>query len=609
MCGFVGEIRFDDIEVKEQDLRSRAALIHHRGPDDEGYYCCGWAGLGFKRLSILDLSSAGHQPMKTPDGRYVIVFNGEVYNYKELREEIEQSGVSFNSSTDTEVILRAFERWGKDALPRFIGMFAFIILDLQEQKTYIARDHLGIKPLYMMRHEGALYVASEVKSFQDIKAFELNEDVLYEQLSFGYVAGENTLFKGVSKLDSGNMITLDSQGNVTNYQFYDVAQSLKEKPVSADNNYIQKLLDESIKAHTISDVGYNIQLSGGVDSSYITAYLSSIEDRKLDSYSVTIDDTLSEEEYQNQVIESYPTKHHSYSYNSHDLADNYIRATWHMEAPNMHLASPFLMMLCDESVKTSKVILTGEGADELLGGYSRFNIPMIQRISYWLYKLKVPASLIPNIPKIRAFKQYLRENPVYTTQRLIGHEKLMRLISPKLKQDLTYRDQNMSGQKSLENMIFASHQKCYLQSILDRQDKISMAASVEARVPFCSPPLFDQINRISAKDKLENGVTKAVFKKIAQRFFPSEFVYRRKSGFTLPIDEWLREEDGLGRFLDGLSSQPFTDLTYFNHKQIQIMIKEHKQGVKNWYKELIVLVNFNIWYQIFITRTIEYAPS
>ncbi len=609
MCGFVGEIRFDDIGVKEQDLRSRASIIHHRGPDDEGYYCCGWAGLGFKRLSILDLSSAGHQPMQTPDGRYVIVFNGEVYNYKELRKELEQSGVSFNSGTDTEVVLRAFERWGHEALPRFIGMFAFIILDIKEQKTYIARDHLGIKPLYMMRHEGALYVASEVKAFKDIKAFELNQDVLYEQLSFGYVAGTNTLFKGISKLDAGNMITLDRDGSVTTYQFYDVAQSLKEKPKQADNNHIQKLLDESIKAHTVSDVGYNIQLSGGVDSSYITAYLTSNEDHVLDSYSVTIDDTLSEEEYQKQVIEKYPTKHHSYSYNSKDLADNYIRATWHMDAPNMHLASPFLMMLCDESRKTSKVILTGEGADELFGGYSRFNIPMIQRISYWLYKLKLPASLIPNIPKIRAFKQYLRENPVYTTQRLIAHDRLMAFVSPLLKQDLTYRNQSISGQKSLANMIFAAHQKCYLQSILDRQDKISMAASVEARVPFCSPPLFDEINRISAKEKLDNSMPKAIFKKIAQRFFPSEFVYRRKSGFTLPVDEWLREEDGLGRFLNNLTSAPFSDLEFFDHAQIQAMIKEHKSGSQNRGKELISLINFDIWYQLFITRTMEYAPS
>ncbi len=430
MCGFVAEIRFDDIEVNEDDLRARAEIINHRGPDDEGYYSCGWAGLGFKRLAILDLSYAGHQPMKTDDGRYVIVFNGELYNFKDIRYKLEKSGIKFNSNTDTEVILRSFEAWGKDALKLFVGMFAFVILDTKTKQAFIARDHLGIKPLYIMQHKSSFHVASEIKAFWDIKPFELNKDVIYEQLSFGHVAGTNTLFKDINEVEAGTILNIKQNGDIKTLKYYDVTKSLTSKSKKADLRNIQHLLDESIKLHTISDVGYNIQLSGGVDSSYITAYLSSSEKDIIDSYSITIDGALSEEEYQKQVIDSYPTNHHSHNYRNIDLAENYIKSTWHMDVPNMHVASSFLMMLCEESRKTSKVIITGEGADELFGGYSRFSIPYLQRVGYWLYMIKIPAWIIPDIPKIRSLKQYLYENPVHTTQRMISHNSLSKMLLP-----------------------------------------------------------------------------------------------------------------------------------------------------------------------------------
>lgn len=605
MCGFVAEIRFDENVVDQEALIQRASMIHHRGPDDDGVYNCGWAGLAFKRLSILDLSSAGHQPMTTPNGRYVIVFNGEVYNFKELRSELESHGFSFISNSDTEVVLSCFEKWGIDAPARFIGMFAFVILDLVQRKTYIARDQLGIKPLYIMPHENALHIASEIKAFQKIKNFQLNETVLYEHLSFGYVAGTQTLFLGIEKLEPGTIITIDEHGQRTITQYYDSALSLKNKHNNLDYLKIQTLIEESIKRHTLSDVGYNLQLSGGIDSSYIVATLASQEDKKIHSYSVTIDGTLSEEQYQRQVIAAYPTNHHSFHYSGHDLAENYINATWHMDTPNMHLASPFLMMLCQESAKTSKVILTGEGADELLGGYDRFKIGPLQRLGHLLYKLKIPAFLIPNIPKIRALKPYLYENTVYLRQRLIPHEMAQNLLTPNMPQNLDYRVSCLKGYNSLEDQLLISHQKCYLQSILERQDKISMAASVEARVPFCTPPLFDYINPLPYKDKLAHGVTKAILKKLAQRFFDNEFINRRKSGFTLPINEWLQDETGMGRYLKNLESAPFSDLPYFNHDVIKSMLDDRKAARKSWHKELMILINFDIWYQLFISQTLK----
>lgn len=609
MCGFVGEIRFDEQGVDLDALKNRAEIIHHRGPDGSGLFDCDWAGLAFKRLSILDLSQAGHQPMKTPDGRYVIVFNGEIYNFKELREELEKEGVVFASHADTEVVLHGFARQGISILKRFIGMFAFIILDLQEQKAHIARDQLGIKPLYLMAHENALHVASEIKAFRPLKPFILNEAVLYEQLSFGYVAGRQTLFKGIEKLEPGSVLTLEKNGQRSVTFFYDVADSLKAKKSDVNYNEMRALIEQSIQRHTLSDVGYNLQLSGGVDSSYIVATLVGKEQKKIRTYSVTIDGTLSEESFQQEVVRSYPTDHHSYHYNGRDLADIYVNATWHMDAPNMHLASPFLMMLCHESAKTSKVILTGEGADELFGGYDRFKIGLLQRVGFALYRLKVPACIIPNVPKLRALKPYLQENPVYLRQRLISHEMTQDLLAAGMPKDLSDRDAYLAGYDTLEDQLIISHQKCYLQSILDRQDKISMAASVEARVPFCTPPLFDAINPLPYGEKLAGGVTKAILKKLAEKFFENAFIHRRKSGFTLPIDEWMQDEAGMGRYLRNLTCAPFTQLPYFNHKAIQSMLDDRKAGRKSWHKELMILINFDIWYQLFITETLKPRPD
>ncbi|MGH1456346.1 MAG: asparagine synthase (glutamine-hydrolyzing) [Alphaproteobacteria bacterium] len=605
MCGFIAEIRFDKKSIERDRLEKCAALIHHRGPDDDGVFICDWAGLAFKRLAIIDLSKAGHQPMATPDNRYVIVFNGELYNFKELRAELENIGVEFSSHSDTEVVLRSFEAWGVDAPKRFIGMFAFVVLDTQLQKTYIVRDQLGIKPLYLMRHDNALHLASEIKAFRAIKEFSLNENALYEHFSFGYVAGSKTLFQGIEKLESGTILTLDKDGNSSLEQYYDSARNLHTSKEKVDYEKIRTLIEDSISRHTLSDVGYNLQLSGGIDSSYIVATLVSKEQQRIGSYSVTIDGTLSEESYQKDVIKDYPTDHHSYHYTGQDLAECYVKATWHMDAPNMHLASPLLMMLCDESAKTSKVILTGEGADELFGGYDRFKIGFLQRLGHFLYKLKIPASLIPNIPKIRALKPYLHENTVYMRQRLIPHETAENLLTAGIPRDLNYRSECLNGYNRLEDQLFISHQKCYLQSILERQDKISMAASVEARVPFCTPPLFDYINSLPYKAKLSGGITKATLKTLAENFFDHDFIHRRKSGFTLPIDEWLDDDKNMGRFLGNLEAAPFCDLPYFNHGVIQAMLNDRKSGCKSWHKELMILINFDIWYQLFISETLK----
>lgn len=606
MCGFVGEIRFDDKQVNIENLQKRADIIHHRGPDDNGLFECGWAGLAFKRLAIMDLSQAGHQPMASEDNRYTIVFNGEIYNFKEIRAELEALGGTFKSNSDTEVVLQSFIQWGNDCFSKFIGMFAIIIIDQQEELAYVARDHLGIKPLYSMRYEDTIHYASEIKAFRPIKSFELNANVLYEQLSFGYVAGKHTLFKDIYKVEPGSLTIIDKKGNQETIQFYDSTKSLLTPEPDVNYSAIETAIDDSIRRHTLSDVGYNLQLSGGIDSSYIVATLVGEEKKRINTYSVTIDGIWNEESYQKEVISQYPTNHHSYHYGGDELADIYAKATWHMDAPNMHLASPFLMMLCGESAKTSKVILTGEGADELLGGYDRFRIDFLQRLGNVLYRMKIPAWLIPNIPKIRALKPYLAENPVFLRQRLISKQMSDDLISPYLSKDLSTRNNYLKDYTKLEDKMIVSHQKCYLQSILERQDRISMAASVEARVPFCSPPLFDLINPLPYNEKLKSGVTKAILKKLAEKFFNHDFIHRRKSGFTLPIDEWLNDEKGMGRYLKNLEQAPFVNLPYFNHVAIQSMLNDRKSGRKSWHKELMILINFDIWYQLFISETLDH---
>ena len=598
ICGFVAQFSFNNESVDPKLLRRSAQDIHHRGPDDEGFEHGDWYSLGFKRLAIIDLSQNGHQPMQDPSGRYSIVFNGELYNYKELRKKLESDGVLFRSNSDTEVVLQSFIRLGPACLETFEGMFALIVVDKDAQEVFVARDQMGIKPLYFTRSDKQIVFASEVKALKHFVSFALNEDALYEQFKFRYVAGERTLFRGINRLKEGYWIKFNRQGEFSESKYFDVLDSLEaadSKPISTSE--IEEELVRSIKMHTVSDVGYNIQLSGGIDSSYVTAILAKELEEQLHTFSVEVPGDRNDEScYQQYVSATYQTQHHRFSYTSKDYVSFLERATWHLDFPVVHSGTPFLMMLCSHSKKHSKVVLTGEGADELFGGYSRYYLSRKSRLAFWLKGIGVRPHHIPNLPKFRGLKNLLARNLGIDGVTFDSDVPLLTEVPESIDYRLSIGDRF----PDLLAKMVASDQVCYLATLLERQDKVSMAESVETRVPLCTARLFKKVNEgVSLRQKI-NPLPKAILKKLSLKYYPKDFVYREKNGFKLPFAEWLRDPKGMGELLDLLTDESFKSRGFYNQRSINRCIKQHLSGDFDRCNQLFEIIRFELWYRKFI---------
>jgi asparagine synthase (glutamine-hydrolysing) len=602
MCGFVCHLSFSsEDQISVPLLNAMANEIHHRGPDADGYFNNEWVGMGFKRLSILDLSSNGHQPMKDVSGSFVIMMNGEIYNYKVLKHDLIQLGYSFKSDTDTEVVLNGYKQWGTNVFNKLQGMFSIVIYDKTIDEVIIARDHLGIKPLYFFHNNDFIVLASEVKSLRHKISFELNQKKIYEQFVYGYVAGEDTIYKDIHRLLPGTFKKFNKQGLVSTTTYYNVTDGIYTKGYQniSDEN-IKLKLKESILQHTVSDVGYNVQLSGGVDSSYITAVLSKNYNQKLHTYSIRLDGFEGDEsKYQKIVAEKYNTTHHGFNFGAKELFDNYEKATWHHDLPMVHPASVLLMLLCEESRNNSKVILTGEGADELFGGYSRYDIKKKYLLYDVLSKKPLIQNLMPKTPKFNRLKKYLKAHEFGIDEAVyFSIEKELKLFEG-LKKDIKYRKNVANKYSKLIHKMMASDQTTYLNWLFERQDKMSMAMSVESRVPFSNHLLFDEMNSVNPIKKIKPH-TKSILKRLALDYFDESFIYRRKNGFVLPYGSWLRNEKELKSWFDLLLDSKFKNRGFYNASEISKMIDEHLyKGIDNS-KYLMNIINFEIWHRQFI---------
>ncbi len=596
MCGFVAIINSSDQSRSRDLIPKMNDLINHRGPDDEGYFFDDKIGLGFKRLSIHDLSKSGHQPMHSNDKKYTIVFNGEVYNFIELRENLVKKGYQFSSGTDTEVVLNCFIEYGQDCVLKFLGMFAFIIYEHETKKVFVARDHLGIKPLYYLNKDGEMFFASEIKAFSPIVNFSLNNDSLAEQMYFRYVSGINTPFKDIFKVPAGSFYYGHISEDIDFIKYYRIDDSLNGKCKLLNHNEIKGKLSESINIHTRSDVGFNVQLSGGVDSSYITAILGKTE--KLSTYSIAFkNQKFDESDCQKWVADTYKTDHHEVQMGSEEFADELENATYHMDVPIVHLGCVFLKRLCRESRKSSKVILTGEGADELFAGYSRHNLSSKEKLAYSFKKYGTPSWMLPPIGPLNTLKSMVNTSTIFNQLNFSKSE--LDNIFIDLKMNFNEREKVVSRHKDPYNSILAHDQTAYLESLLDRQDKMSMGESVESRVPFCNPKLFDLVNPISFDEKVKNGVTKSILKKIGEQVLNDDILYKRKMGLTIPVDDWFRDGP-LNEMSSMLTDTTFKSRGFYNHKKISEIIDCHMSHKGNYGKYLAHLLMFEIWHRKFI---------
>lgn len=599
MCGLAA--LFEKDRVFDPALCSQIDLdIFHRGPDSGGMYSEPGCALIFRRLSIMDPTEGADQPMTDPSGRYVLIFNGEIYNFKELRKQLEDDGLQFKTAGDTEVILNGFIKWGPDIAAKLDGMFAFVLWDKQEKTVWAARDPLGIKPLYMARKGALTGFASENRPLRRLVGTQVNPDALAETMIIRYPTERLSCFKNIEMIPGGTLVKLHvPSGEITEKTFADILDTYKEDNRITYEDALQIVENEvvdSIKRHLQSDVGYCVQLSGGVDSSLVTAIAAEHTNKSLKTFGVKLEDPKHDEsQYRKMVIDQYKTDHHEIMMTGKEFAEGLPDTCKHMEGPTAHMGTVFLKALCREIEKTDKVTLVGEGADEFFAGYDRYaKIAHTKKME--LAAKLIPAAAMDAVPRLHNLKRYKTLDPALVVLNYSDHNDTLAMF-PDFKKTVGTA-QRIRGITPLEKRICAADQLAYLGSLLLRQDKISMAHSVEVRTPFTHMPLARAINKIPYNIRMPGGETKPLLKKVAEKWLPHDLLYRRKVGLTLPFIDWLKDDNILKPFVDDLRAPDARLAAYADREKLVKYVDGFQNGTivkPTLQKIMITLVSTEIW--------------
>ncbi len=598
MCGIVALVE-PGRRFERTLLEAMGTDMAHRGPDAAGIYEQEGLGLVFRRLSILDPTPRADQPMSDPDKRATLVFNGEIYNFRELRRELEGLGATFCTTGDSEVILQGYLAWGEGVLDRLQGMYAFVIHDAAQNRIIAARDPFGIKPLYFANAGNLAAFSSEMRPLARVLRPEPDPDAVAELLTFGWAAGSLSNLKGVERVPGGMVIGVSvADGSVTRRRFCDPLDMLGHVDRSISPDEAEKLAHEalrtSVKAHLVSDVGYTVQLSGGVDSSIVTAMASDIARKRLTTFAVKLDDERHDESrWREMVTGRYDVDHHEVPFDAGKFADALPRAVQHMEGPSPHMGCVLLMLLCDEIAKVSKVVLTGEGADEFFGGYLRF-AQWRKLVSQEKAGRLLPQSLLPSCRPFLGIKRLGRRDAAEYAS-VYNDFNAMHDLFPGLVPKAGFRGEVSRRFRDFRDRLLAIDQSCYLESLLVRQDKMAMAASVEARVPFVHLPLAQVLNSLPHSVRVPGAQTKPLLKAVGEKYLPGDLLHRRKVGLTLPYADWLKRDDGLGRFLPDLTDGSSRLAAYTDRNRLVGVVERFRRGETTGMPDLVRLVNVETW--------------
>ena len=600
MCGFVALFE-DGRRFSPSLLEAMEKDIFHRGPDSGGIVSEPGAAMVFRRLAILDPAATSDQPMTDRTGRCTLVFNGEIYNYRALRAALEQAGHGLRTSGDTEVILEGYLAWGEAVVERLEGMFSFVLYDRAEDKVVAARDPFGIKPLYVMKRGGLTAFASEMRPFARLAPLVPDPAALAELITFRFAAGRLSNLAGIEKLPGGAVATLClAGGRLSERRFADPLDSLAPDP-TMDRGDAAARAEAAVRAsvtdHLQSDVGYTVQLSGGVDSSLVAALATAAAEAPVTTFGVKLDDERYDEgPYRQKAVEHLSLRHHEVRLTAGDFADALPRAVAHMEGPVPHYGCVMLMLLCDRIGEAAKVVLTGEGADEMFGGYMRYALWRALRRKGRMARL-VPAFLWPYLQRYREIERYAGRDPAIFGA--VYHDFLaLHRLFPDLIPRPGARDRAGTRFDDFRSRMFAADQTAYLESLLMRQDKMAMAASVEARVPFTHLPLAKVVNRIPHDLRAPGGDTKPLLKTIAERYLPSDIIRRRKVGLNLPLDQWAADPNGLGRYMDLVVATDSRLGDFADRKHLATVIDDFRQGrpvAPNGRPPIPHLINLELW--------------
>ena len=601
MCGIAGFI--SPARADAAALVPMLARIAHRGPDGQGTFVEGPAALGHCRLAIIDLQG-GAQPLYNEDKNFVVVFNGEIYNYRELTAELTALGHTFTTRTDTEVLLHGWEQWGRELLPRLRGMFAFALWDRRAQVLFCARDMFGIKPLYYCRcADGTLLFASEIKAFLDHPSFEkqLNTAQLPLYLSCQYSPGRDTFFAGVQKLLPGHFLEF-SEGIVRTTRWVQPAFLPGDTPPAPDE--LEAVLRQSAEAHKIADVEVAGFLSGGVDSAYLTALA-----RPARTYTISYAEPKYDESFPARALaRNLGLRNRVRCISPGEFWDAVPAVQYHMDEPMADAAAVALYFLNREAARDVKVVLSGEGADELFGGYNIYRDPFTarwyNRLPLWLRGgLGAAASLLPPGPGVNFLVRRglsLEERYFGPTALLTEREK--RRLLPGYEGDgdpvcLTESSWDMTeDQDPVTRMQQVDLQLWLAGDILLKADKMSMAHSLELRVPYLDKEVFALAAALPAAAKANARMTKIALRQAAARTLPPAAAARKKLGFPVPVRDWLRQEPYTSR-VRAVFSRPAAG-EFFNVRLLHTMLNHHLHGGDCW-RQIWCVYSFLIWYEQF----------
>lgn len=611
MCGFTGII--SKKEYNDDSIKSMLESIRHRGPDNLSFYENENLHLGFARLQIIDLDSRSNQPMIDEETGAVIVFNGEVYNYKELRQDLQGNGVKFKTTSDTEVILKGYLKYGKSILSKLRGMFAFAIF--HKNKVFMARDHFGIKPLYYgFNDKGEFIFGSELKALISNKFFSprLNNNSLFSYLELQHVCGEDTMIEGIKRLKNGHYLEIsnieDSLYPITGEYFQ--FQMSNDKITNLDDAVymIRKAVHNSVELHKNADVKVGTFLSGGIDSSYITALT-----KPEMSFSVGFSEEegkFDESGLAKKLCEILGIKLNRLIIDKNEVLENLDDIIYHLDEPQANLSSIPLYFLSKLARENATVVLSGEGADEFFGGYDLYRedsaIEKYLKLPKNLRKgLKGASKILPDSSlKRRMEKGALEPKDLFVGEANISSPSEVRdILSNRYKEGMEARQftskffknvDELSGKQLVDLNSFMQY------DILLKGDRMSMAHSLELRVPFLDLEVWSVARRLSSDLKVRGNVTKFALREAAKEVLPEEWYTRPKKGFPVPFRDFLKEDNFYNKFYEVLSSELCDD--FFDRSAVLDMLKEHKDGVKRNHRRLYSYYVFLVWYDLYINR-------
>lgn len=636
MCGICGLLNIRGaLQSSTDQLTAMIDAISHRGPDDSGHYLSGPIGLGFSRLSIVDLSG-GHQPMSNEDKSLRIVFNGEIYNHPELQPELERRGHRYATRSDTETILHLYEEYGSGCVHHLRGMFAFAIWDERKQALFCARDRFGIKPFYYVQLGNLFAFASEIKSFCQIQEFRpvLNRDTLPEFFAFGFISSDQTLFQGVKKLMPGHTLQIDlSDANPEPKLccYWDLDMTPDEEYTSEEKclECFEELFEECIRIHLMSDVPIGVFLSGGLDSSAIATVMSKLSKERIKTFSVGYaEDRYSELPYARLVAEHIGAEYNEVILGPKEFSDAIPKLIWQEDEPIVFPSSVALNFVSRLARQKVKVVLTGEGSDEIFGGYLKYRVMVWNRHYGPVYRRIVPSQIqnlirealrsriLPDsvARKIRHSFLYYPDsfNQIYFDNfySVFPQDEQAKLFTPGLREQLRDVDPYINPlhfvsrsdkAETLLNQLLYLDIKTYLVELLMKQDQMSMAASIESRVPFLDHKLVEFAAKLPEKFKLRSLSGKYVLRRCMRTRLPQKILNRTKKGFPTPVKPWIRNE--LFPQISRLLTEGRTvERGLLNPSYVRSLLECHERGHVDATDACWRLWNFELWHRIFIDR-------